>query len=399
MKATLHRIGNIAGQIRGVTYSKKDATSTADDGFLPVLRAGNITDEGLTYEDLVYVPSSKISPKQMVKKNDIVIAASSGSIEVVGKAARAREDFDGSFGAFCKVLRPSKEVNPAYFSHFFQTPEYRRRVSFLAAGANINNLRNGDLDNLEIPLPPLAEQKRIAGILDTADALRAKRRKSLAELDTLLKSTFLGMFRDPVTNPMGWEEKTIEEIVSDTKLGLVRSSKEFGWDFTIPYVRMDALTIDGKFLHEKVQFTDASDKERDSFALQPDDFLFNTRNSKELVGKVCVYTGPQGWLFNNNLMRIRFKGGIKSSVIAAQFQFQRVQRALEQRKSGTTSVFAVYWKSLKTLPVLVPPLDLQHRFAAIVESTEQQKGRQRAHLAELDTLFASLQQRAFNGEL
>jgi type I restriction enzyme, S subunit len=202
-----------------------------------------------------------------------------------------------------------------------------------------------------------------------------------------------------VTNPMGWEEKTIEEIVADTKLGLVRSSNEFGWDYPIRYVRMDAVTTDGKFLPEKVQFTDASKKEREAFALHPGDFLFNTRNSKELVGKVCVFPGPDGWLFNNNLMRIRFRDEIEPTVIAAQFQFRRVQRELEQRKSGTTSVFAVYWKSLRTLPILVPALDRQRRFAAIVESVERQKARMRAHLAELDALFASLQSRAFSGTL
>src|SRR5690606_9632962 len=156
-----------------------------------------------TYDNLVYVPSSKISPKQKVKKNDVVVAASSGSIEVIGKAARALEDFGGGFGAFCKVLRPNGRVDPAYFWHFFRTPDYRRKVSFLAAGANINNLRNEDLDNLQILLPPLGEQKRIAGILDAADMLRAKRREALAQLDTLLQSTFLNMFGDPVTNPMG----------------------------------------------------------------------------------------------------------------------------------------------------------------------------------------------------
>lgn len=162
---------------------------------------------------------------------------------------------------------------------------------------------------------------------------------------------------------------------------------------------MDALTIDGKFLPEKVQSTNASEKEQENFALESGDLLFNTRNSKELVGKVCVYRGPHGWLFNNNLMRIRFQAGIEAAVIAAQFQFQRVQRELEQRKSGTTSVFAVYWKSFRTLPILVPPFDLQRRFATIVESIERQKTRLRTHLAELDNLFASLQARAFNGEL
>ena len=117
------------------------------------------------------------------------------------------------------------------------------------------------------------------------------------------------------------------------------------------------------------------------------------------MGKVAVFRGPEGWTFNNNLIRIRFVAGIEPDVIATQFRFQRVQQALENRKAGTTSVFAIYWKSLKTLPVLRPPLPLQRRFAAMVESIVRQKTRHRAHLAELDALFASLQHRAFSGEL
>ncbi len=249
------------------------------------------------------------------------------------------------------------------------------------------------------PLPPLEEQKRIAGILDAADILRAKRREALAKLDDLLQSTFLDLFGDPVTNPKGWEEKKLEELVSDTKLGLVRSSKEFGWDFEVPYVRMDALSNDGKFLPEKVQNTKASSEEIENYELEEGDLLFNTRNSKELVGKVGIYQGPNGSVFNNNLMRIRFKEEIKSVVAATQFRFGRVKHELEIRKSGTTNVFAVYWKSLKTLPILVPPLDLQQRFAEIVTSVEEQKAKMRKHLEQLDDLFASLQQRAFRGDL
>ena len=260
-------------------------------------------------------------------------------------------------------------------------------------------VKKSDFAEFQIPLPPLAVQKRIAGILDAVDALRAKRREALAQLDALLQSTFLDMFGDPVTNAMGWVEVPFEDIATDTKLGLVRSSKEFGWDFEIPYVRMNAVTSNGYFLPDEVQSTYADAEEVEAFALRPGDFLFNTRNSKELVGKVCVFPGPEGWLFNNNLMRVRFRCDVEPWVIAMQFRFRRVQRELEKRKSGTTSVFAVYWKSLRTLPVLVPPSDRQHRFAAIVECVEQQKVNQRSHLAELDTLFASLQSRAFRGDL
>ena len=103
-------------------------------------------------------------------------------------------------------------LTPTTCGHYFKTSSYRRFVSQLASGANINNLKKEHLDNLLIPLPPLDQQKRIAAILDAADALRAKRREALAELDTLLQSTFLDMFGDPVTNPMGWEDPSSSTI-------------------------------------------------------------------------------------------------------------------------------------------------------------------------------------------
>ena len=367
------------GDLTKIRTGKLDANASSEDGEYPFFTCARLP---LRISSYTY-------------DCECLLVAGNGDLNV--------KYYDGKFDAYQRTYiieaRPetAKELHVRYVYHFLET--YLETLREQSIGGIIKYIKMGNLTEAQIPLPPLAEQKRIAGILDAADALRAKSRESLAQLDTLLQSTFLDMFGDPVTNPMGWEEKSIETIAADTKIGLVRSSKEFGWDYPIPYVRMDAVTNDGRFLPEKVQFTEANEKEKEAFALRPGDFLFNTRNSKELVGKVCVFPGPDGWLFNNNLMRIRFRDEIEPSVVATQFQFRRVQRELEQRKSGTTSVFAVYWKSLRTLPVLVPPLDLQRRFAAIVESVERQKARQRAHLAELDALFASLQSRAFNGEL
>ena len=339
------------------------------------------------------------SSKKAVRPNDVMISRIVPHIRracVVGPADGHRQIASGEW-----IIFRDKHIWPKYLRWllvgdvFYSA--FMRTVS--GVGGSLLRARPAEVFKIQIPLPPLDEQKRIARILDAADTLRARRREALAELDTLLQSIFLDVFGDPVTNPMGWVETPFGDIATDTKLGLVRSSKEFGWDLGIPYVRMNAVTSNGHFLPDEVQSTHADEEEADVFALRPGDFLFNTRNSKELVGKVCVFPGPEGWLFNNNLMRVRFRAEVEPWVIAMQFRFRRVQRELEKRKSGTTSVFAVYWKSLRTLPVLVPPSDLQHRFAAIVESVEHQKASQRAHLAQLDTLFASLQSRAFRGDL
>jgi type I restriction enzyme S subunit len=206
------KVGELAEQVRGVSYGKGDASDSPQTGYLPVLRAGNITDDGLVFDDLVFVPKGRVSEKQKVRHHDVVVAASSGSLDVVGKAAPALADFDGGFGAFCKVLRPNAKVHAGYFAHFFKTLDYRRRVSALAAGANINNLRNEHLDDMEIPLPPLAEQRRIAEVLDRAEALRAKRRAALAQLDSLTQSLFLDLFGDPVSNPRKWPQENLEAV-------------------------------------------------------------------------------------------------------------------------------------------------------------------------------------------
>lgn len=396
---TFARVADLADQIRGVTYAKEDATSSPRPGYLPVLRAGNIADDGLVFDDLVFVPAARIAPTQKIRRNDVVIAASSGSLDVVGKAARALADFDGGFGAFCKVLRPGPRIDPAYFAHFFRTREYRQRVSALAAGANINNLRNEHLDEFRIPLPPLPEQRRIAEILDKADALRAKRRAALAQLDTLSQSIFLDMFGDARIERTRWPTVALEGIVKETKLGLVRGSQEFGPDFPIPYVRMNAITRSGDLELAGVQRTRATDAEVEAYRLEPGDFLFNTRNSEDLVGKTALYRGDGLHLFNNNLMRIRFTSEADPEFVAAAFRTAFVQHELNLRKSGTTNVFAIYYKDLRSLPLPLPPIQLQREFASRVTVVWKWKAAQGDSLTELDALFAALHHRAFRGEL
>lgn len=163
---TITKIGDVATLLRGVTYKKADSSKTPGEGLVPILRATNIRDD-LDFEDLVYVPGSYVTDEQMLRRGDIVIAASSGSRAVVGKAAPLREGWDGSFGAFCFALRPASDlISPRYLAYFLRTPAYRHTVSTLSAGVNINNLKRIHIESLELPLAPYAEQERLADALD-----------------------------------------------------------------------------------------------------------------------------------------------------------------------------------------------------------------------------------------
>lgn len=211
MNSLLTEIKKVADQIRGVTYGADDAIDKPQNGYIGLLRANNIQNNCLNFDDLLYVPSHKVSSLQILKRGDILIAASSGSLSIVGKAGVFKSDEKYTFGAFCKAIRPRTNIDASYLSHYFFTTEYRTIISSLAAGANINNLRNEHIDNLSIPLPPLAEQQRIAALLDTAYRIQKQRESAIAKIDQLAQSVFVDMFGDPKSTKR-WDRKEISKV-------------------------------------------------------------------------------------------------------------------------------------------------------------------------------------------
>ncbi len=152
--------------IRGVTYKKQEASTTTKPGYARILRANNISTRNISTEEIIYAPLKNISETQILQSGDILIATSSGSPSVVGKAAQIKNDTDMSFGAFCGVIRPHRDLNPEYIGHFFSSKQYRDRISKLARGTNINNIKQEHFESIKIPLAPINEQRRIADKLD-----------------------------------------------------------------------------------------------------------------------------------------------------------------------------------------------------------------------------------------
>lgn len=220
------KVSKIAKQIRGVSYKPEDLHDMLDDNSVTLLRANNIQDGKVDFEDVLYVDKSKVSQVQYLQKGDILVCASSGSKSIVGKAASI--DFDGeyTFGAFCKVVRPIPEMAD-YLGVYFQSQIYRGIISKVAMGANINNIRNEHIDNLEIPAKT---SKEISGIVQRVKLLQYiidHRKLELQKLDELVKARFVEMFGDPHINSKGFPTKKGLELFKISNGKAIASSRRF----------------------------------------------------------------------------------------------------------------------------------------------------------------------------
>ena len=387
------KVADLSEQVRGVSYGKEDVSSTPKEGYVPILRAGNITDSGLTFDDLVFVPVERVSEKQIIRCYDVVIATSSGSLDIVGKAAPALVDFTGSFGAFCKVLRPNSKVYPGYFAHFFKTRDYRRRISALATSANINNLRNEHLDELEILLPNWAEQKRIAEILDRAQSLISKRREAIAQLDTLTQAIFIEMFGDPVVNP---KLHPVVRLGSLTKIssGSTPSRKQpENFDGNIPWVK--TTEVNGGLITDTEEKITESALQNSSCHVYPMGSILialygqgKTRGQCAVLGIEAATNQACGVLLPNPNYITNF---LFAQLSMSYSRLRAMARGGNQENLNLGLI--------ADFTVLLPSLPLQKEFARRIEALERLKTAHRASLSELDALFASLQHRAFRGEL
>lgn len=382
------KVEDISVQVRGVSYNKSEVRTAPAEGYSALLRGGNIGAHGLILEDLQYVPIEKVSEKQKLRNGDVVLVASSGSLDAVGKAAAIDDSFAGTFGAFCKVLRPSSKVDQRYFAHYFKTSRYRRTVSSLAAGANINNLKNEHLNELEFPLPTLSEQRRIADILDKADALRTKRRESIGHLDALTQSIFHEMSAGS-TAP----KRVLGEVASFHAGGTLPDGEVFvGQPGGYLLARVSDMNRPGNE-SDLVRTAEWTPEIRTRGSLCPaGGVVFPKRGASIATNKKRLAVRPT--VLDPNLMGVAPGPLLDSTYLLTWFSgFD-----LASISSGS-SVPQLNKKDLAPLELPVPNLERQLEFAGRVAAIERLKATHRAQLAELDNLLLSLQDRAYKGHL
>ena len=353
------------------------------------------------------VPSCECSPTDVIKFSlnigDIVFARTGAT---TGKSFLIRELPEQSvFASYLIRVRPKAAVDPLYLSYFFRSDVYWTQIRSMAEGAAQPGVNSSKLKELKVPLPPLAEQKRIAAILDKADALRRKRQQAIDLADQFLRSVFLDMFGDPVTNPKGWEVMTAGECIQK---GLIHSIQDGNHgndhpkvaDFSqdgLPFIAANVVR-NGKIQFDKCYYLSDKwlDKLRIGFA-KPRDVLLTHKGTLGLTA-VMDDTYPI-YIFSPQTTYYRLNGAeILPEYLKGYFDTEYFQRLLEKEGKQSTRAYIGITRQ-KELPILVPSIDVQIKYVELAEQVKQKVSKYSLHDRACEELFSSISQQAFSGQL
>ena len=264
------------------------------------------------------------------------------------------------------------------------------------------NISKSYLDNLEIPLPPLSTQSKIVAKLDEAfgniDHQISLLKANIEDVESVRKSA-MEEFISKNTN-----FKNLSEVIITNDLWLVRWQNEQSDEFDTFYIKMNNIwNFNWKISLGKLTKINATNDEKIKYLLRKWDLLFNTRNSFELVWKTALFDMDWEYLFNNNILRMRFISEISSEYINYIFLTSFIQNQLHWMKSGTTNVSAIYFKNLKNLKIPLPPLPRQQEIVGhldrVFAQTAELRSSYEAQIRDLETLRQSLLEEAFAGRL
>ena len=385
---------DIVKQIRGVSFKPEDVEDTPGNFRITLFRANNIENGKLNYQNLYYIPREKVKDDQLIRANDILISASSGSKNAIGKAVRISHDLNATFGAFCKVIRPIKCYS-IYLGYYFQSPKYRTYIANTCQGANINNIRSKDIDEITINLPSKDELNKRCKILSNLSDLIDLREKQLHYFDGLIKSRFVEMFGDPINNSKNlpkYQFSNFIEFLTSGSRGWSKYFNEVGkeWFITIKNVKNCHINT------ANMQLIDApNNAEAKRTKVRTGDLLISITADLGRTGVVTEKIAKHGAYINQHLTCIRVNKKILNPIYIAYFMESPAGKKQFMSKNQSAVKAGSNFDSIKSLQLLVPSLQQQNQFADFVHRIDKSRMAVQKSLDELEILKKSLLQEYF----
>ncbi|MFD7577276.1 restriction endonuclease subunit S [Kitasatospora sp. NPDC059817] len=394
------KLGDIATFIRGITFKPDDVVPSGTPGSVQCMRTKNVQAE-IDLSDVWSVDSRFVKRTEQYLQAGDLLVSSANSWNLVGKCCWVPEAASGStFGGFISVLRPDRErVDPRYLYRWFASDRIQATVrSFGRQTTNISNLDFARCLSLPIALPSLKEQQRIAQVLDHAAAVRAKRREAIALLDDLTQSVFIDMFGDPSRNPYGWPARKMQDLLD----GSLRNGLSPATGGTVQAKVLTLSAITGKRF-DATAFKVSGFKStppREQSVCSADFLICRGNGNSGLVGRghFPPFDMPDV-TYPDTIISLRPSSLLRPGYLQCVWNSGLVRRQIDSSARTTNGTFKINQKGIESVSIPVPPLDLQELFESRIAPITDLQKTQASHLAELDSLFASLQHRAFRGEL
>lgn len=365
-----------------------------------VLRTTNFTSEGvINYDDVVVrnINESKVEKKRL-HYGDIILEKSGGTEKTpVGRVVfcdESIEDYIYLCNNFTQAMRVNQAIAiPKYVFYFMWNLHHSGRTDLLQnKTTGIRNLQVKSYLNESCPLPSIDEQRKIAAVLDKVSDLIAKHRQQLGKLDEMVKARFVEMFGTFPANEYNWHVGTIRDVIQEARYGSSRPAVEGG---QYPYLRMNNITYNGELDLTDIKQIDVPESELPKCTVQRGDVLFNRTNSKELVGKTCVYDRDEMMVLAGFVIRIRVSNRVLpeflSSFLNTDFSKQMLL-GMCKTAIGQANINA---QEMQNIGIYIPPIDLQTEFITFKQQVTESKTTISRSLEKLETLKKALMQEYF----
>lgn len=365
-----------------------------ENGTIPWVKSGELKNRYITeVEEYITDLAVEKSSAKLVSKGSLLIAMYGATVGEVSQLT-----FDATTNqAICNIQPDENVCDVNYLYRFLEASKpylLSRRV-----GGGQPNISQGVIKDLDVPLPPLEEQRRIAVILDQADELRQKRQQAIDKLDQLLQATFIDMFGDPVINPKGWK------IDSLNNYGAYKNGLNFGKGESgnqVLYIGVGDFKQLSKIDDVSALSTiNLNDLPSSDYFIKNGDLLFVRSNgNKELVGRcIAVYPNEKLVTYSGFCIRYRIEQSeLTSSYLVHLFRSKSFKQTIFDGGQGA-NIQNINQQLLSRLQIPIPPKDLQEKWSKIVLNIEDQKLKFDQHLKIQNQLFISLQNQAFSGTL
>lgn len=363
---------------------------------VPIIQSKNITSGYLNLEDVRYLSERdylKYKQKYQPSPDDVLVC----NIGTIGKSLRIKESdqFLIAWNLFIIKL-DNNLIFSQYFAHYLNHLTELKYFDKFLTGGTIKFINKKSMQDIPIPLPPLATQQKIAAILDVADAYRQKTKTLIEKYDQLAQSLFVDMFGDPVRNSKGFDLCTIRDLIIDAKYGTSSASEEKG---VYPYLRMNNITFKGYMDYTNLKYIDISEKDKSKYLVKKGDVLFNRTNSKELVGKTGIIEAEAEMIIAGYLIRVRVNELANPYYLWAHLNSNWAKLTLLNMCKSIVGMANINAQEMQEIKILKAPIALQNQFAERIQAIGKQKQQAQASLQKAEDLFNSLLQRAFKGEL